>query len=82
MRVAAHLHVQWVEDEAVVLDPSTEELHYLNSTASVTLAVLSELGFDRGVEELRRRFSDADGFAEDFSALLEQFKEKGFLIDD
>ena len=42
MRPADGKHVEWIDDEAVVLDPSTEELHYLNGPAALVYALILE----------------------------------------
>lgn len=82
MRAAEGLHVEWVDDEAVVLDPQTSQLHYLNPTAALVYAAILELGYDRGLEEVKRRHRDADGMTAELASLVDDMVSKGLLIDE
>lgn len=82
MRVDPRLYVEWVEEEAVVLDPATDSIHYLNGPAALTLALVQELGFVDAVAELEKRFARAPDMPEELETLLERMKEMGLLIDD
>lgn len=75
------LHVEWVDDEAVVLDESGDRLHYLNSAAAVFFALVQEFGYESALDRMRERFGPAlfeDGSIE---ALVEDMKDRGLLID-
>jgi GDP-D-mannose dehydratase len=54
MRPAAQMHVEWIDDEAVVLDTDTGHLHYLNPIAALAYALILEHGVDQGVKEFRK----------------------------
>ena len=71
MRPADGKHVEWIDDEAVVLDPSTEELHYLNAPAALLYALILEHGFDRGLEELRGIYGAESEVEEGIAECLE-----------
>ena len=75
------LHVEWVEDEAVVLDEGGDRLHYLNSSAALFFALVQEFGFELALSHMRERFGD-DLFADgSIDALVEDMKDRGLLID-
>ena len=80
MRPAPELHVEWVENEAVILDPRTKQLHYLTPPAAVAFALIGELGYDAGITELRKRHGNAPAFEDDLDALLRNFTSRGLLI--
>lgn len=82
MRAADHLHVEWVGDEAVVLDESATQLHYLNSSAATLWALIQESGFEGGLERLRATFGDAPFEAGEVEAAIQEMQEKGLLVDD
>ena len=82
MRAAPELFVEWVDNEAVVLDPESGQVHYLNHSAAVVYASILEHGFDAAMAELERQHGRAAGFAEEMPVLLEELKEKGLLLDD
>ncbi len=81
MRPADGKHVEWIDDEAVVLDPSTEELHYLNAPAALLYALILEHGFDRGLEELRGIYGAEGEIEEGIADCLEGLADKGLLVD-
>ena len=81
MRPADGKHVEWIDDEAVVLDPSTEELHYLNGPAALLYALILEHGFDRGLEELRGIYGAESEVEEGIAECLEGLADKGLLVD-
>ena len=80
MNLAPHLHVEWVEDEAVVLDPDTQQLHYLSPPAALAYALIGELGYDQGIEELRARHGKAPTFEGDLKALIKELTTRGILV--
>ena len=82
MRASQDFHVEWVEDEAVALNPYNGELHYLNPPAALTYAFIQEFGFERGLQELRKTHGSAPRFEDDLNNLLDDFVEKGLLVDD
>jgi hypothetical protein len=81
MRPADGKHVEWIDDEAVVLDPSTEELHYLNGPAALVYALILEHGFDRGLEEVRSIYGADSEIEKGISECLEGLADKGLLVD-
>ncbi len=76
------MHVEWVEDEAVVLDEDNTQLHYLNSSAAQVYALVEELGFEAAMKELRSRHGDAPFDSGEMDVLVEEMKAKGLLVDD
>ncbi len=81
MRPADGKHVEWIDDEAVVLDPSTEELHYLNGPAALVYALILEHGFDRGMEEVRSIYGTESEIEKGIADCLEGLADKGLLVD-
>jgi hypothetical protein len=82
MRAAPELFVEWVDNEAVVLDPKSGQVHYLNPSAAIVYASILEQGFEPAIADLERRHGGAEGFADELPVLLEELKEKGLLLDD
>ena len=81
MRAAENLHVEWVDEEAVVLDPRTGEMHHLNTPAALVFALIQEHGYDDAVETLKNR--QADPIPEqDLAHVLNELKERGMIVDD
>jgi hypothetical protein len=80
MRPADGLHVEWIEDEAVVLDTATEQFHYLNPPAALLYALILEHGFEHGLEELRRIYGGERDIHEDVTQCLESLAERGILV--
>ena len=81
MRPADGKHVEWIDDEAVVLDPSTEELHYLNGPAALVYALILEHGFDRGLKEVRSIYGTENEIEKGIADCLEGLADKGLLVD-
>lgn len=81
LRASSSLYVEWVEDEAVVLDTGTQQIHHLNPPAALVLALVQELGYDDALVELRHRVIGDEKLDEELPALIEQLKEMGILID-
>lgn len=82
MRAADGLHVEWVDEEAVVLDETNTQLHYLNSSAATLYALIQELGFEGAMKEMRTSFGDGPFDAGEIDALVEEMMAKGLLVDD
>jgi hypothetical protein len=82
MRAVDGVHVEWVDDEAVVLDPSTGQLHYLNPPAALFLALVLEHGYQRALTELSSTYENEQDFDEQLNEMIEQMKEGGLLVDD
>jgi hypothetical protein len=76
------MHVEWVDNEAVVLDPDNGQLHYLNPPAALVFAFIQEHGYEAGMDELEKRHGAEPGFREQLPELLEDMVKKGLLIDD
>ena len=79
MRAAPDLHVEWVDDEAVILDPATQPLHYLNPPAALAFALVAEHGYDKALKELRARYGDSPDFQEQVAGLIGDLSAKGLL---
>ena len=82
LRAADDLHIEWVEDEAVVLHPGSGELHYLNPPAALFLALILEHGVPGATAELERRFPDADTLPTDLAFMVEDMLGRGLLVRD
>lgn len=82
MRVADGKHVEWVDEEAVVLDSVTGDLHYLNAPAAKVYAFIGEYGYDKGLEELERAHGTEPNFKEQLQDVLNDMVEKGLLVDE
>jgi hypothetical protein len=74
------IHVEWIDDEAVVLDSGTHRLHYLNPPAALLYALILEHGYEPALQELRGRAGSS--IDDDLPALLENMVERGLLVDD
>lgn len=81
MRPADGVHVEWVEDEAVVLHPETGELHYLNPQAALILALIEEEGYEAALVSLKKRFPDASTLDDDVAAAVDDMVSRGILVD-
>jgi hypothetical protein len=82
MRVADGKHVEWVDEEAVVLDTETGNLHYLNGPAAKVYAFIAEYGYEQGLAELGKEHADTPNFKEELDDVLNDMVEKGLLVDD
>lgn len=82
MRVVEGMHVEWVDDEAVALDPSTGQLHYLNPPAALFLALVLEHGYQGALTEFRNTYENEPDFDEETTQMIEHMKEGGLLVDD
>ena len=78
IRATNDLHVEWVQDEAVVLDPASGELHYLNPAAAVVYALILEHGYERAMTEVAT-MADAVALQKALPELIDQMIEKGLL---
>lgn len=81
MRARDDVHIEWVDNEAVILDPKTSELHYLNTPAALVFALIQEHGFESGLRVLEgsQGVSTED---QDVKELLNEMVEKGLMVDD
>jgi len=82
MRPGPGLHVEWVDDEAVVLDTETGRLHYLNSSAALTWALILEHGVDEAVRRVSSSHANGDEASAELDALLADLADRGLLVDD
>ena len=80
MDVPDTMYVEWVEDEAVVLDRGSGELHYLNRPAALVLALIQELGYEPGIAEVAARFG-LDPHSGELHDLLKDLVETGIVTD-
>lgn len=81
MKAATGLHVEWVEEEAVVLDPATGHLHYLNPSAAYIYALIQEYGYDDAMDRIAKRFDQEAPLRRELASLLEDMVNKGLLVD-
>ena len=80
MQTPPGIHVQWVDEEAVVLNEATGELHYLNPQSALIYALLIEFGMPRAATEACERLDGPpDEIQEEVANLLATFAEKGLL---
>ena len=82
MRIAEGKHVEWVDQEAVVLDADSGDLHYLNGPAAKVYALIGEFGYEKGLEELARQHGDQPNFKEELDDVLKDMVAKKLLVDD
>jgi hypothetical protein len=82
MRAAEGMHIEWVDQEAVVLDQSSGRIHYLNPQAAVVYALVLEHGYDSAMVELRSRFGNRPELDEQVSELVQEMVQAGLLVDD
>ena len=74
--------MQWVEDEAVVLDGESNELHYLNPQSALLYALLLEFGMPQAIGEALRRIENPPEEAqEELKRLVSSFIDKGILAE-
>lgn len=81
MRAASEMHVEWVDDEAVVLNPETGEIHYLNAPAALVYALILEEGYEDAMRELAEKFG-TDRISTDVADVTKEMVARGILIDD
>jgi coenzyme PQQ synthesis protein D (PqqD) len=81
MQAAPGLHVEWVDDEAVVLNPGSSELHYLNRSAALVFALILEYGFQEAMSRVELTFYESTSLEEELEALIAELVEKGLLTD-
>lgn len=82
MRAAPEIHVEWVDDEAVALNPETGQLHYLNPPAALAYALIAELGLEEGLLQLRERAQIPPEAEGELQVLIDEFLDKGLLLHD
>lgn len=82
MRATPGLHVEWVDGEAVVLDPLSGQLHYLNPAAALVYALVQEHGYDEAIANLEADYATGTALRDGLPELLEDMKERGLLVDD
>ena len=82
VKVPSSLHVEWVGDEAVVLDTDTGRIHYLNSSAALTYALIMEMGLKPAVRHLRRTKRVSWGNRKELKALIVDLQARGLLTED
>jgi len=81
MKPAPGKHIEWVDQEAVVLDTKSREIHYLNPPAAVAYALILEHGYDEALGRLKHFFGTETAFEEDVAALVDDMVEKGLLVE-
>ena len=81
MRPAPGMHVEWVDGEAVVLNPQTSRLHYLNPSAALLYALILEHGYVQALKRLERLPKETD-MDNEVPTLVREMIDAGLLIDD
>ena len=81
MQAAPGLHVEWVDDEAVVLNPASSELHYLNPSAALVFALVLEYGFEEAMSRVESTFNESTELEEELEGLIAELVKKGLLTD-
>ena len=82
MRADDNLHIEWVENEAVALDPATGHVHYLNPPAAVVYAMIQEYGFDDAMKRIEEEYEPDSGIRTGLDGLLADMVAKGLLHED
>ena len=76
------IHVQWVDQEAVVLNEDTSEVHYLNPPAALIYALVLEYGMPGA---LRHAYQRMDGSEKEVAIavqdLVRSLLDKGLLAE-
>lgn len=75
------MHVEWVDDEAVVLDAETGRIHYLNPPAALFYALTLEHGYEAALGQLQETFGP-EKVSTDVAALTDDMVARGILIDE
>ena len=82
MKGAPDLHVEWVGEEAVVLNEKTSELHYLNPQSALVYALVLEHGMPGALVEVLKRIDGPEHeIRRDVDILIASFFAKGLLMD-
>ena len=80
MNIPDRVHVQWVEEEAVVLNEETSEVHYLNPQSALIYALVLEFGMPQAIDHLCERLNGPpDEIRLETAKVVASFKEKGLL---
>lgn len=82
MRAVEGFHVEWVKDEAVLLDPESGQMHYLNPPAAYVYALIQEYGFDVAMKRLEDGFDANAGIRRELGPLLDDMVAKGLLVNE
>jgi len=83
MRAAPGIHVEWVDDEAVALNPENGRIHYLNPAAALFYALVLENGYEGAMRELRKNYKVRfRKKKKELEFLIHNMKEQGLLIDE
>jgi hypothetical protein len=75
------IHVQWVEEEAVVLNEDTSELHYLNPQSALIYALLLEYGMPDAVPHACEHIdAPPEETKREVENLVDTLLDKGLLL--
>ena len=80
MQASQDLYVEWMEDEAVVLNRTSGEIHYLNPPAAYFFALALEDGVDGALETIRA--AEPPPREDEIEALIADMVERGLLVDE
>ena len=81
MRLASSIHIEWIDQEAVVLDEETGQLHYLNTSAALSLALVLEHGKEGALSALLRDQEDNSSITDEFTRVIDDLMQKNILTD-
>ena len=81
MHPAPGIHVEWVDDEAVALDTTTNRLHYLNPPAALVYALILEHGYQGALDRLSALMHEGKEVREDLPELIGNMVELGLLVE-
>lgn len=82
IRPAAEMHVEWIGEEAVVLDTASGHVHYLNPSAALVYALIAEVGYERALRQIRKSFSRVLNLDEEVLQLVHELQGKGLLTGE
>lgn len=82
MKLAPGVHIEWVDQEAVILDQDKSLLHHLNPTAALVVAYIDEYGYTDGRRMIEERFAIENQGSEELEELLLKLIAQGLLVND
>lgn len=82
MRATPGMKVEWVDEEAVVMDPRSGKIHYLNPPAALFYALVLDRGYRAAVKEMRRRYEMGKKDRRTLRRLVDDLRVVGLLSDE
>ncbi len=80
MQAPPDVHVEWVDEEAVVLNTATNEIHYLSPSAAYAYAMILEYGYTDALQRIAAEQPGAD-IVSDVELLVSDLVARGLLVD-